>query len=504
MPTEAERRGLTRRQLLGGVLTASIGLLAACGSTGQASTASTTPTPTTSSARSAGTTSAGTTSTSLSTAQPAIASTAGTATASTATGANSSVAAPPAATAAKAANGHLTIWHASGTQTIAGKTLDGLIHDFQQQNPAIQADHVVSSSTSSNNFEKLTASMAGGEPPDVMSIDVIWPAALVAKQAIRPLDSYLDSKQTSPDGPRLDDYYPGPLDACTIATKTYALPYETSGLLMYYNQDMFKVAGLDPAAALATWSSFRDAAVHLTKRTGSDFQQMGFLIPRASLEWRMYSWAPFVWQAGGEFVNADGTKDTFNQPPGVAAAQFWTDLVNKDQVTALKQPAKMFEDGKAGTYIQGPGDIVRLADLKLPFAFGTALLPKDQAAASDTGGWNWSIASQSKRADEAWAWLEWSGRVPQLVRWSLAVGAVPPRKSARDTKEWQTLLTTQPAWKAALDTLAIQRARPKLAAYTDWSPIVSNGLEQAVSGAVAVQQALDAAARLADAVLAKA
>ena len=144
---------------------------------------------------------------------------------------------------------------------------------------------------------------------------------------------------------------------------------------------------------------------------------------------------------------------------------------------------------------------MRLTQLKLPFAFGTALLPKQQTAASDTGGWNWSIASQSKRADQAWTWLEWSGRVAQLVRWSLAVGAVPPRKSARDTKEWQDLVTAQPTWKAALDTLAIQRTRPKLVRYTDWSPIVSNGLEQAVSGATAVQQALDTAARLADAVL---
>jgi ABC-type glycerol-3-phosphate transport system substrate-binding protein len=484
-------------------MTVAVGLLTACGSSGQtasATVAATNPTGTGQSSTATSTIGTGQAGGATGTARGSTA--AATTTNATRTATNSITATATAAGAApQATNGHLTIWHASGTQTIASKTLDGLIHDFQAQNPTIQADHVVSSSTSSNNFEKLTASMAGGEPPDVMSIDVIWPAALVAKQAIRPLDSYLNSKQTSATGPLLSDYYPGPLDACTIAQKTYALPYETSGLLLFYNQDMFRVAGLDPTTALATWSSFREAAVQLTRRSGTTFEQMGFLIPRASLEWRMYTFAPFVWQAGGDFVNADGTKDTFNQAPGVAAAQFWTDLVIKDQVTALKQPANLFETGKAGIYIQGPGDIVRLTQLKLPFAFGTALLPKQQTAASDTGGWNWSIASQSKRADQAWTWLEWSGRVAQLVRWSLAVGAVPPRKSARDTKEWQDLVTAQPTWKAALDTLAIQRTRPKLVRYTDWSPIVSNGLEQAVSGATAVQQALDTAARLADAVL---
>lgn len=44
---------------------------------------------------------------------------------------------------------------------------------------------------------------------------------------------------------------------------------------------------------------------------------------------------PFLWQNGGELVDREGTKSTFNEPAGVAAAQFWVDLVHKHQVTSL-------------------------------------------------------------------------------------------------------------------------------------------------------------------------
>jgi multiple sugar transport system substrate-binding protein len=393
----------------------------------------------------------------------------------------------------------MTIWHASAPTSDAGKALDALLGTFHEQFPAITPDRLVASTNTSNNFEKLQIALTGGQAPDVMSTDVIWPAALVARNALRPLDAYL--KQVAGDGPKREDYFEGPLEACTVGGKTYSLPYETGGLLLFYNQNLFKEVGLDAGTALATWDSFVDAAKRLTKRSGTEYERMGFLIPRASQEWRVYTWGPFLWQNGGEFVDKTGKKSTFNEPPGVEAAQFWVDLVQRHQVTALQQPAGLFDQGLAGMYIQGVSEITRLKKANLNFPFGTAVLPKKKSAASNTGGWTWGISAEGKNPDAAWQWVEWSGRVPQLVRWSLEVGQLPPRKSARDTKEWKDLVAAEPAWKAALDTLAIQRARPQLARYTEWSPLVADGLENAVSGKAPAKQALDEAARQADQLL---
>jgi len=329
-----------------------------------------------------------------------------------------------------------------------------------------------------------------------VSTDVIWPASLVARGALKQLDPLL--KQATADGPKREDYFEGPLGACTVGGKLYSLPYETGGLLFYYNEAHFKESGLTPATALETWDSMLAAAQRITRRSGDEFDRMGLLIPRASLEWRMYTWGPFVWQNGGELVDKDGKKSLFNEAAGVEAAQLWTDLVNRYRVTSLSQPGGLFEAGKAGFYIQGVSELTRLKTRNLDFQWGTAALAKKKSAASNTGGWTWGIASDGKNPDAAWAWMEWSGRVSQLVRWAREVGQLPPRKAARDSAEFKQLTGSDPAWKGPLETLAIQRARPSLARYTEWSAVVSEGLEEAVSGKVPVKQALDAAAKKAD------
>jgi len=403
------------------------------------------------------------------------------------------------AAATKKASGTLTVWHASAPASDAGKALDAILGTFREQFSTIQPDRLVAATSTSNNFEKLQIALAGGQAPDVISADVIWPASLVARGALKPLDPLL--KQATSEGPKKDDYFEGPLSASTINGKLYSLPYETGGLLLYYNDALFREAGLDPAKALSTWEGMLDAAQRITKRAGDEFDRMGFLIPRASLEWRMYTWGPFVWQNGGDLVDKDGKKSTFNEPPAVEAAQFWGDLVNRHRVTSLSQPGGLFEAGKAGFYIQGVSEVARLKSRNLEFKWGTALLPKKKIQASSTGGWTWGITSEGKNPDAAWTWMEWSGRVPQLVRWSRDVGQLPPRKAAREAPEWKTIAATDPLWKAPLDTLAIQRARPQLARYTEWSAVASEGLEEAVSGKTPTKQALDAAAKKADELL---
>lgn len=215
----------------------------------------------------------------------------------------------------------------------------------------------------------------------------------------------------------------------------------------------------------------------------------------------MFTWGPFLWQNGRELVDRAGKKSAINDPAGVEAAQFWVDLVHKHRVTSLQQPANLFEQGRAVMYIQGIPELTRLKRLNLDLPVGTALLPKRKTVASNTGGWTWGVTAEGKNPDAAWTWIEWSGRVPQLVRWRLEGGQLPPRKSARDAPEWRSRVADDPAWKPLLDTLAVQRARPQLPRYTEWSPIVSEGLEEAVSAKAPAKQALDEAARKADSLL---
>lgn len=76
---------------------------------------------------------------------------------------------PPApAGGLQKAAGKLALWHASAPTSEAGKALDGLLDGFRQQSPAIEPDRLAAATSTTNNFEKLQISLAGGQAPDVV------------------------------------------------------------------------------------------------------------------------------------------------------------------------------------------------------------------------------------------------------------------------------------------------------------------------------------------------
>ncbi len=51
--------------------------------------------------------------------------------------------------------------------------------------------------------------------------------------------------------------------------KTWGIPFQRSTVVMYWNKELFKEAGLDPNKAPTTWAELKDAATKLTKKDAS-------------------------------------------------------------------------------------------------------------------------------------------------------------------------------------------------------------------------------------------
>jgi multiple sugar transport system substrate-binding protein len=178
---------------------------------------------------------------------------------------------------------------------------------------------------------------------------------------------------------KLDDYYPGSLDVSRYDGKLYGLPWIAQPVMLYYNADMFKAAGMSPPDESWTWDTFKDAAKKLTvKDAAGNVTQWGT---------SFNGWPPihmFVWQAGGEVISTDRKTSPIDSPEALMGEQFYADIIyNPDyavpEATIKEQGfGEMAKAGKVAMFFGGASDDLDTAHAKDPknANLKIALVPK--------------------------------------------------------------------------------------------------------------------------------
>ncbi|MBM7690867.1 multiple sugar transport system substrate-binding protein [Peribacillus deserti] len=141
---------------------------------------------------------------------------------------------------------------------------------------------------------------------------------------------------------KAEDYSETAWQGGTIDGKQYSIPLDIHPLVMYYNKDMFKAAGLDPEKPPTNREEFVAAAKKLTDESK---KQYGFVVP--TLWPNQFIYPTVFFQNGGELLK-DG-KPNYNSPEGVEALTFLRDLVQKEKVS----PANVQQDGEVTLFLQG-------------------------------------------------------------------------------------------------------------------------------------------------------
>lgn len=195
------------------------------------------------------------------------------------------------------------------------KTLEGLLATFKQKYPKVSVE--VDYTTYAKLNEKLTTSIAGGRPYDVMLMGVGWIPPFAAKGVLADLGESADAL-TSRFNKRVVD--PG-----VYQGKVYALPIMLDTRFGIYRKDIFAEAGL--SAAPKNFDELRDMGRKLTKREGGKLVRAGVDILSNDLR---QTFLPLMWANGGELFTPDG-KVAFNSPASVAALQLMTDIIVTDK-----------------------------------------------------------------------------------------------------------------------------------------------------------------------------
>jgi multiple sugar transport system substrate-binding protein len=276
--------------------------------------------------------------------------------------------------------------------------------------------------------EKLLTEIAGGNAPDTAFVDAGFVQDLASRGAAMNLDGYIAGSEVVAQ----EDYVEGFRNTALLGGSMYGLPWdgETTGL--FYRTDLFEKAGIESPPA--TWEEFEQAAAALTDPSKNQYGVAMFASEAA------YYWYPWLWQAGGDILSADGQDIEFDSEAGVEAAEFYVELARKyappDYLASDSWNGRVtFASGKAAMYIAGSwfagNTIAEFPDIEGKWA--TAPLPQGSAGCATTlAGDSLIVLEGTENADAAWLWIEFLSRPENMKTWTIGSPTstlLPPRQS---------------------------------------------------------------------------
>jgi sn-glycerol 3-phosphate transport system substrate-binding protein len=112
--------------------------------------------------------------------------------------------------------------------------------------------------------------------------------------------------------------------------KTWGIPFQRSTIVMYWNKDAFKAAGLNPDKAPDNWDELVAYGQKLTKRDGSNVSQWGVEIPSTGFPYWLFQ--GLTTANGVRLMNDAGTETYFDKATVIEALQYWVDLSRKEKI----------------------------------------------------------------------------------------------------------------------------------------------------------------------------
>ncbi len=382
------------------------------------------------------------------------------------------------------------------------KIIDGLAADFEKENPGIKVKPIYAGTYQETIVKALTAHKAGDPPVTsvLLSTDMF---TLIDEDAIVPIDSVASAAE---DKAWLKSFFPAFMLNSQTGGKTWGVPFQRSTVVLYWNKELFKEAGLDPNKPPATWNEMLAYAQKLTKRDASgNATQWGIQVPSSGFPYWLFQ--GFTTQNGVELMNAAGDTTYFDKPEVIEALQFWVDLGRKHRVMPQgvvewgTTPRDFFER-KIAMMWTTTGNLTNVKN-NAKFDFGVAMLPAGKRRGSPTGGGNFYVFKKSSPAQQQAAvrFIRWITSPERAAQWGIDTGYVAVRPDAWETPAMKKYVAGFPAAAVARDQL--QYAVAELSTHENQrvTKALNDGLQAALTGAKTPAQAMQDAQREAERIL---
>jgi sn-glycerol 3-phosphate transport system substrate-binding protein len=382
------------------------------------------------------------------------------------------------------------------------KIIDGFAAEFEKENPGIKVKPIYSGTYQESIVKALTAHKSG-EPPVISVLLSTDMYTLIDEDAIAPWDTVAGAAD---DQQWIKSFYPAFMQNSQTGGKTWGVPFQRSTVVLYWNKEAFKEAGLDPNKAPANWKEMVDYAQKLTRRDASGkTTQWGVQVPSSGFPYWLFQ--GFTTQNDVLLMNKEGDATFYDNPAVVEALQFWVDLSQKHKVMPpgvieWGTTPKDFFERKIAMMWTTTGNLTNVkANAK--FDFGVAMLPAGKRRGTPTGGGNFYLFKKStpQQQTAALKFVKWVTSPRRAAEWGIATGYVAVRPDAWDTPEMKKYVEGFPAAAVARDQL--QYAVAELSTHDNQrvTKALNDGLQAALTGGKSPEAAMKEAQREAERLL---
>jgi len=382
------------------------------------------------------------------------------------------------------------------------KIIDKFAVDFERENPGIKV-HPIYSGTYQDSITKALTAVKSNDAPAMSVLLSTDMYTLIDEDAIVPWDPLI---KTAEDRAWLQGFYPAFMENSQTGGKTWGIPFQRSTIVLYYNKEMFKDAGLDPNHAPETWKEMVEYAQKLTKRDASGkVTQWGVQIPSSGFPYWLFQ--GLTTENGVQLMNAAGTETYYDKPAVIEAVQYWVDLTSKykahpEGIVEWGTTPKDFFERKVAMMWTTTGNLTNVRS-NAKFDFGVAMLPANKRRGSPTGGGNFYLFKQAKPEQQAAAFkfVKWITSPARAAQWGIDTGYVAVRPDAWETPEMKKYVAEFPPAAVARDQLQFAVAELSTHDNQRVTKALNDGLQAARTGSKTPEQAMKDAQREAERLL---
>ncbi|MCC7372758.1 MAG: extracellular solute-binding protein [Chloroflexi bacterium] len=189
-----------------------------------------------------------------------------------------------------------------------------VVNAYNARNTGVKVNSRVDSTVYLESIQKAQADMAAGKPPALVMTP--WAFINFAEAAL----NTTNLEDLAPAGEldtMLANMNPAAVNLVTLNGKRKGFPYALSCPVIYYNNDVLKKAGVEPAALFKDWAAFAELGPKIKAVTNAPIIGVG-----TNSDWPAQS---LIQSAGGRILNDDNTP-AIDSPESVTAMKTIADL----------------------------------------------------------------------------------------------------------------------------------------------------------------------------------
>ena len=301
--------------------------------------------------------------------------------------------------------------------------------EFAKKNPDVKVTFRTAYDSYEEGTQKILREAVTNQLPDVTFQGLNRVRILVDRDIAVPMDDFIKAEKDF----EKEGFHQAMFDIGTQNGKVYALPFAISLPITYWNLDLVKQAGGDPANLPTSW----DGVIALAKKIDA----LGPDINGITYVWDItgnWLWQAPVFAQGGTMLNADESKVAFDGPEGQFAMKTLARFVTEANMPNLSQAdaRATFAAGKTGVHITSTSDLAKTTGMiGGKFELKTHVFPdvKPGSGRLPAGGNVAMIVSTDKAKQKAaWEFIKFATGPLGASIMAKTTGYMPPNKVAND------------------------------------------------------------------------